>query len=90
MNLPQARIISPRLFSINQKPVVSEKKLSSTERGRLPKSSFALPKDRKYPIHDRSHAANALSRVAANGTSAQKKTVRAKVCRKYPNLPSCS
>jgi len=63
-------------------------KLTSRKRKRLPKSSFALPGGR-YPINDRSHASNALSRVAQHGTASEKKTVRAKVCKRYPTLPSC-
>jgi hypothetical protein len=39
-------------------------KLSSKARNKLPKSSFAEPSDRKYPINDKNHAKNALARVA--------------------------
>lgn len=38
-------------------------KLSSAERKNLPSSEFALPAERKYPIEDASHAANAKSRA---------------------------
>jgi hypothetical protein len=60
---------------------------------KAPAGSYALPGGGPggadaYPIHDRAHAANALSRVAANGTPAEKKKVRAKVAAKYPDLPS--
>jgi hypothetical protein len=60
---------------------------------KAPAGSYALPGGGPggadaYPIHDRAHAANALSRVAANGTPAEKKKVRAKVAAKYPGLPS--
>jgi len=51
-------------------------KLTSRRRKRLKKKSFALPGSKKYPIHDRSHAANALSRVAQHGSSSQKKRVK--------------
>jgi len=64
-------------------------KLSSKRRKRLPKSSFAIPSKRAYPIHDRAHASNALARVSQHGTPSQKRTVRAKVCSRYPSLPSC-
>jgi hypothetical protein len=64
-------------------------KLTSRKRNSLKKSSFALPGKRAYPIHDRSHASNALARVSQHGTASQKATVRAKVCRRYPSLPSC-
>ena len=63
-------------------------KLSARSRNKLSSKSFALP-GRKYPIHDRRHAANALSRCSAHCSPSQKKTVRAKVCRRYPSLPAC-
>ena len=66
--------------------VLFEKKLTSTKRSSLQSTSFALPDERKYPIHDESHARNALSRVAANGTPEEKKKVRAAVRRKYPGI----
>ena len=49
-------------------------------------SSFALPKERKYPIHDIAHARNALARVSAHGTVKEKKTVQRKIYKKYPSL----
>lgn len=61
-------------------------RLRAKARRRLKKSSFALPKSRKYPIHDKSHARNALSRVSQHGTPAQKKAVRKAVKRKYPSI----
>lgn len=39
-------------------------KLTSKQRNKLPKSDFALPAERKYPIENRSHAANAKSRAS--------------------------
>jgi hypothetical protein len=38
-------------------------KLTSKERNSLPSSDFALPKERKYPVQNKSHAANAKSRA---------------------------
>lgn len=38
-------------------------KLSSSQRNKLPKSDFALPRERKYPVNDKNHAANAKSRA---------------------------
>jgi hypothetical protein len=38
-------------------------KLSSKERDKLPKSEFGEPSERKYPMPDASHAANAKSRA---------------------------
>lgn len=61
-------------------------RLSSRERKRLPKSDFGLPKARKYPIEDKSHARNALARVSQHGTPSQKAKVRAAVHRKYPKI----
>jgi hypothetical protein len=61
--------------------------LSAKERKGLPKSSFALPGTRQYPIQDRSHAANALARSAGKPEEAQ---VRRAVCRRYPDMGRCS
>ncbi len=63
-------------------------KLNAAQRKKLKTSTFALPSERKYPIEDISHARNALSRVAANGTPEEKKKVRAAVKRKYPSIGS--
>ena len=67
-------------------PIVVEKKLTYKARKSLPKKSFVYPKERKYPIHDISHARNALSRVSQHGTPAEKRKVRSAVCNKYPSL----
>jgi hypothetical protein len=69
--------------------------LKAAQRKRLPSSSFALPGKGEgpqgkgsgsYPIPDRSHAANALARVAQHGTPAEKATVRRKVAAKFPGM----
>ena len=39
-------------------------KLMSEDREELPKSKFALPEKRKYPIEDKAHARNAKARAA--------------------------
>jgi hypothetical protein len=39
-------------------------KLMSKERNQLPKSSFGMPGERKYPMPDKSHAANAKARAS--------------------------
>ena len=39
-------------------------KLSSGRRNSLPKSSFGEPGSRKYPMPDKSHAANAKARAS--------------------------
>lgn len=60
-------------------------KLTAAKRNSLPSSVFALP-GRRYPIEDKSHARNALSRVSQNGSSEEKSKVRAAVHRKYPGI----
>jgi len=60
-------------------------KLTAKGRKRVKSSNFALPK-RRYPIHDISHARNALARVSQHGTPNEKRTVRRKVYAKYPSL----
>ena len=39
-------------------------KLTSAKRKSLPKSSFGLPGPKKYPMPDKSHAANAKARAS--------------------------
>lgn len=39
-------------------------KLSSAKRKKLPKNEFGLPGEKKYPMPDRSHAANAKARAS--------------------------
>ena len=38
-------------------------KLTAAKRKKIPKSEFGLPGQRKYPMPDRSHAANAKARA---------------------------
>lgn len=38
-------------------------KLTAKKRNELPAKEFALPKDRKYPMPDKAHAANAKTRA---------------------------
>lgn len=60
-------------------------KLTSKARNAIPTKDFAGP-DRSYPVEDRSHAVNALSRVSQFGTSGLKAKVREKVYSKFPDL----
>jgi hypothetical protein len=60
---------------------------------KAPAGSYALPGGGPggadaYPVNTKARGANALSRVAANGTPAEKAKVRAAVKSKYPDLPS--
>ena len=43
---------------------LTKKKLTSSARKKLSDSDFALPSKRKYPVHDKAHVRNALSRAA--------------------------
>lgn len=38
-------------------------KLTTAERKKLPKSVYGLPAEKKYPMPDKSHAANAKARA---------------------------
>jgi hypothetical protein len=69
--------------------LLGERVLSTTARHNLSRQNFAIPDKEKYPIEDREHAANALSRVSGNGSPEEKKAVRSKVCSRYPDMPSC-
>lgn len=69
----------------NQDPVMLAE-LTTRTRKKLKKSQFAIPGRRAYPIHDRSHAQNALARVSQHGTSEEKSRVRAAVRRRYPAM----
>lgn len=60
-------------------------KLTTKARKAIPSKEFAGP-DRSYPIEDKSHARNALSRVSQHGSSELKSKVRAAVHRKYPDI----
>jgi len=68
---------------------------SYAQRKSMPKKDFALPGKKTsdnpagkgaYPISDKAHARNALSRVAQNGSPAEKQEGRAKVKAKYPGI----
>jgi hypothetical protein len=61
-------------------------KLSYKRRKGMRSSSFALEKERKYPIDTIGRARNALARVATFGTPAEKYEVRHEVFAKYPSL----
>lgn len=60
-------------------------KLTAKGRKAIADKNFALP-GRRYPIEDKSHARNALARVAQHGSSTEKAEVRAKVKAKFPTI----
>ena len=62
-------------------------KLSSKERNAEPKEDFGLPGERKYPMPDREHAANAKARAEqqfekGNLSASQKASIDAKANKK--------
>ncbi len=61
-------------------------KITSKGRKRMKSSTFALPKERKYPIPDAAHARNALSRVSQHGSPSKVKRVKAAVHKKFPSI----
>lgn len=77
----------PNVFNEDMRlRILYEKELTSKKRKSLSDSDFAIPDKRKYPIHDKSHARNALSRVSQYGTPEEKSKVRAAVKNKYPDI----
>lgn len=61
-------------------------KLTTSERNALPSSDFVFPESRRYPIPDKSHGEDALSRVSGNGTPEEKARVRAAVKSKFKSM----
>jgi hypothetical protein len=62
-------------------------KLSAAARKKLPSSSFVFPATRSFPIHDLSHAENALARASGQP---EESAVKAAVYRRYPQLRKSS
>jgi hypothetical protein len=60
-------------------------KLTGAVRKGLPSTAFVFPKTRKYPIHDRAHARDALARAFHAGP-ATLAIVRAAVRRRFPTV----
>lgn len=65
---------------------IAERELSAKQRKFINDEDFALPHQRKYPIHDKSHARNALARVEQYGTPEEKGKVQAAVRKRYPDM----
>lgn len=61
-------------------------KLTYKQRKSLPSSAFVFPKERKYPIIDKSHGRSALQRASQFGSPSVKAKVRAKVKKKFPGI----
>lgn len=62
---------------------VQKDELSAQGREHVKDTNFALPESRGYPIHDMSHARNALARASGKPEEAK---VKAAVYHKYPSL----
>lgn len=68
-------------------------KLTAAKRGRMSRSSFALPKGtgrkkavNQYPMDTLGRARNARARVRQHGTGAEQRTVYRRTAGKYPSL----
>jgi len=64
--------------------------LDAEARAHIKKKNFAIPEEKKYPIENKPHAENALSRVDTFGTSSEKSRVHSAVARHYPGLAARS
>lgn len=62
------------------------KVLTTEDRKKIKKKDFAEPGKRAYPIEDKKHARNALSRAAQFASPEEKAKIRAKVHKKYPDI----
>lgn len=62
------------------------KELTYKARENLSDAAFVFPEKRKYPIHDKAHARNALARVSQFGSPSEQKAVRAAVHSKFPDI----
>ncbi len=79
-----AGVVGDHLLRKNdQQKVASE--LTSKGRKHIKGSNFALP-GRRYPIHDKAHARNALARVSQLGSAEEKAQVRSAVAQKWPGI----
>jgi hypothetical protein len=75
------------MYSSGKSEVRTMPRLTSKDRKSEPKEEFGLPGERKYPMPDRRHAANAKARAEqqfekGNLTATQKKSIDAKADKK--------
>ena len=61
-------------------------KLSYAKRKRLPRGSFALKRERKYPIIDEAHARAALARAAHNEPLATQRYIAQQIKKRFPHM----
>jgi len=62
--------------------------LTAKKRKALKPEDFALPPE-DYPMEDRAHAINALARGKQHASPEDYKTIKSRVCKRYPGLPAC-
>jgi hypothetical protein len=60
--------------------------MRAKQRNALPRSAFALPSKRLYPIDTKARARSALSYSARRDTRGAPATVRRAVLKRYPSL----
>jgi|SRR5262245_4037957 len=65
---------------------ISKKVLTQSARDKIKTKNFAMPGSRSYPIQDRKHARNALSRAAQSKTKGNYSEIARKVHEKYPDI----
>jgi hypothetical protein len=70
-------------MTVDTKP--KQRKLTKTERDRLPDSEFALPEKRQYPIPNRYHAELAL-RDLHSASLRNRVRIRQAIRKKFPGL----
>jgi hypothetical protein len=75
------------MYGSGKSEVRTVPRLTSKDRKSEPKEEFGLPGERKYPMPDRRHAANAKARAEqqfekGNLTATQKKSIDAKANKK--------
>lgn len=58
-------------------------KLTAAKRNSLPNTAFVFPDTRRYPIHDASHARDALARSSGKPEAS---AVKAAVKKRYPAM----
>jgi hypothetical protein len=57
-------VAQDQLFGNCSEGEISMASLDAAERKHIPASEFGMPKEKKYPMPDRAHAANAKSRAS--------------------------
>jgi len=80
------------MYSSGKTEVRTMPRLTSKDRKSEPKEEFGLPGERKYPMPDRRHAANAKARAEqqfekGNLTATQKKSIDTKANKKLKSQP---